>query len=152
MTDLAASVSNNLGIWTSAIERKSGAGRGGGKRISLYGIARLRALIIDLAIRGKLLPQNASDEPASELLKHIAKCRALIAKRMTQVPTRSVPSSSGLRIGWQSVSLDNLAYPQAGFAFKSKDFNEQGIVLPLIRICDVGQPFTGTFFSGDRRP
>ena len=50
-------------------QRKSGAGRSGGKRINLYGIERLRALILDLAVSGKLIPQDAGDEPASGLLK-----------------------------------------------------------------------------------
>ena len=36
-------------------------------------IARLRRFILDLAVRGKLVPQDANDEPASELLKRIAK-------------------------------------------------------------------------------
>ena len=36
-------------------------------------IARLRRFILDLAVRGKLVPQDATDEPASELLKRIAK-------------------------------------------------------------------------------
>lgn len=35
-------------------------------------IARLRRFVLDLAVRGKLVPQDASDEPASELLKRIA--------------------------------------------------------------------------------
>ncbi len=35
-------------------------------------IARLRRFILDLAVRGKLVPQDANDEPASELLKRIA--------------------------------------------------------------------------------
>ena len=64
-------VADNLDIWTSAIVRKPGAGRGGGKRISHYGIERLRALILDLAVRGKLVPQDAGDEPPTELLKRI---------------------------------------------------------------------------------
>lgn len=35
------------------------------------GVARLRELILTLAVQGKLLPQDLSDEPASELLKKI---------------------------------------------------------------------------------
>lgn len=72
MSDIAALVADNLDIWTSAIERKSGAGRGSGsKRINLYGIERLRALILDLAVRGKLVQQDTADEPAAEILKRV---------------------------------------------------------------------------------
>ena len=38
-------------------------------------IARLRRFILDLAVRGKLVPQDPNDEPASELLKRIASQR-----------------------------------------------------------------------------
>ena len=36
------------------------------------GIKKLRGLILELAVRGKLVPQDPKDEPASELLKRIA--------------------------------------------------------------------------------
>jgi type I restriction enzyme, S subunit len=43
-------------------------------------IARLRRFILDLAVRGKLVPQDPKDEPASELLKRIAKEKARLVK------------------------------------------------------------------------
>jgi type I restriction enzyme S subunit len=43
-------------------------------------IARLRRFILDLAVRGKLVPQGSNDEPASELLKRIAKEKARLVK------------------------------------------------------------------------
>lgn len=69
--DIASLVSDNLDIWTTAVERKSGAGRGGGKRISLYGIDRLRALILELAVLGRLVPQDGNEEPAAALIDRI---------------------------------------------------------------------------------
>ena len=43
-------------------------------------IARLRRFILDLAVRGKLVPQDPNDEPASELLKRIATEKARLVK------------------------------------------------------------------------
>lgn len=46
------------------------------------GIKKLRGLILELAVRGKLVPQDPNDEPASELLKRIGieKARLLDAR------------------------------------------------------------------------
>ncbi|MCQ2219666.1 MAG: restriction endonuclease subunit S, partial [Paludibacteraceae bacterium] len=41
------------------------------KQILQAGILQAKSKILDLAIHGKLVPQDASDEPASELLKRI---------------------------------------------------------------------------------
>jgi type I restriction enzyme, S subunit len=54
-TALHRLIADNLDIWTGAIARRSGAGRGASKRLSLYGIEQLRALIFDLAAQGKLV-------------------------------------------------------------------------------------------------
>jgi type I restriction enzyme S subunit len=43
-------------------------------------INRLRSFILDLTVRGKLVPQDPDDEPASELLKRIAKEKARLVK------------------------------------------------------------------------
>jgi type I restriction enzyme S subunit len=43
-------------------------------------IPRLRRFVLDLAVRGKLVPQDANDEPASELLKRIAAEKARLVR------------------------------------------------------------------------
>jgi type I restriction enzyme S subunit len=152
MSDSAELISERLDIWTAATERRASPGRSGGKRISLYGIERLRALILDLAVRGKLVPQNANEEPASELLKRVAEIRSTHqVQRKARGGTDGNPNQWERPAGWEIVRLSDLANPQAGFAFKSRNFNEQGEGLPLVRIRDVGQPFTGTYYSGEYR-
>ncbi|MCJ0824867.1 restriction endonuclease subunit S [Luteimonas sp. 50] len=122
------------------------------------GIKKLRELILELAVRGKLVPQDPNDEPASDLLDRIAaeKSRLLAegairkekqsSEGREQAPPFELPSS------WTWARLGDVAFSQAGFAFKSGGFNQAGLGLPLIRIRDVGQPFSGTFFDGDFRP
>ena len=43
-------------------------------------IPRLRRFVLDLAVRGKLVPQDPNDEPASELLKRILTEKARLVK------------------------------------------------------------------------
>lgn len=73
-------ITDNLLIWSSAIQSKSSAGRGTSSKRNLYGIKKLRELILDLAVRGLLVPQDTSDEPASILLEKIAAERELLVK------------------------------------------------------------------------
>ncbi|CCP01513.1 Type-1 restriction enzyme EcoEI specificity protein [Erwinia amylovora Ea644] len=65
-------ITQHIDTWTSALQTRSTAGRGSNGKIDLYGIKKLRELILELAVRGKLVPQDPNDEPASELLKRIA--------------------------------------------------------------------------------
>jgi len=55
-------------------------------------IFRLRRVILDLAVRGKLVPQDRNDEPASELLKWIAKEKARLVKAGVIRRGQSLPS------------------------------------------------------------
>jgi type I restriction enzyme S subunit len=57
-------------------------------------IARLRRFILDLAVRGKLVPQEAGDEPASELLKRIAGEKARLVKAGEVRKPRAIPTLS----------------------------------------------------------
>ena len=72
MKTIQTLITDHIDIWTAAeTEKKSGRGRSSGNAASVYGIKKLRELILELAVRGKLVPQDASDEPASVLLKCI---------------------------------------------------------------------------------
>lgn len=72
-------------------------------------ISRLRRLIFDLAVRGKLVKQESGDEPASHLLKRIAKerseriSRGKIRRSKSLEPILSTPLS--LPAGWEWVPL-----------------------------------------------
>lgn len=72
MSAIQQLLTDHIDIWTAAeTEKKSGRGRASGNAGSVYGIKKLRELILESAVRGKLVPQNVDDEPASELLKRI---------------------------------------------------------------------------------
>ena len=73
-------ITEHIDIWTSAILAKSTSGRGSSKKYELYGITKLRELILELAVRGKLVPQDTNDEPASLFLEKIAVDKAQLIK------------------------------------------------------------------------
>lgn len=75
MTDVNTLITDHLDIWTTAIEAKSASGRGNSTKISLYGIKKLRELILELAVRGKLVPQEESEGMAKEILTEVAGIR-----------------------------------------------------------------------------
>lgn len=63
-------------------------------------IPRLRRFILDLAVRGKLVSQDSSDEPASELLKRIAKEKARLGMKIQPAPLRPEEVPFELPVGW----------------------------------------------------
>lgn len=72
---------DHIDTWTTALQTRSTAGRGSSGKIDLYGIKKLRELILELAVRGKLVPQAPNDEPASVLLERIAAEKAELVKQ-----------------------------------------------------------------------
>jgi type I restriction enzyme, S subunit len=56
-------------------------------------IERLRHFILDLAVRGKLVTQDAKDEPASELLRRIATEKARLEKAGALKKQKDIPDS-----------------------------------------------------------
>jgi type I restriction enzyme S subunit len=78
MTDINNLITDNIDVWTSAIKKRNSQGRGSSKKTELPGIKKLRELILELAVRGKLVPQNSDDEPASVLLEKIIEEKAQV--------------------------------------------------------------------------
>lgn len=74
-------LTENLDLWSSALLTKSTAGRGSNGKVEAYGIKKLRELILELAVRGKLVPQDPNDEPASVLLQRFGKEKARLIKK-----------------------------------------------------------------------
>ena len=68
-------ITDNINVWSSAQMPKSSVGRGRSKngKHTAHGIEKLRELILELAVRGKLVPQDPNDKPASVLLKKLRK-------------------------------------------------------------------------------
>lgn len=62
---------DTLPIWTTAQTQKASNRGISASNQQLLGIQKLRELILELAVRGKLVPQDPNDEPASKLMKRI---------------------------------------------------------------------------------
>ena len=102
---------DHIDTWTTALQTRSTAGRGSSGKIDLYGIKKLRELILELAVRGKLVPQDQNDEPASELLKRIAAEKAELVKQGKIKKPKPLPEISEeekpfeLPVGWEWTRL-----------------------------------------------
>jgi type I restriction enzyme, S subunit len=107
-------------------------------------IPPLRQTILNLAVRGQLVPQDPTDEPASELLKRIAAERhALIesgtikkGKPLREIATSDLPfevpgSWKWIRLG--SVILDS----NSGWSPKAEDFPKTGNQWGVLKVSAV---------------
>ena len=86
-------------------------------------IKQTKSKILDLAIHGKLVPQDSNDEPASELLKRINPKAEI---------TCDNPHYQNLPSGWVAIRVGNAAEYTNGRAFKPEEWQTKG--RPIIRI------------------
>ncbi|MGU5617436.1 hypothetical protein, partial [Aeromonas caviae] len=107
-------ITDHLDLWSSAVRPKSSAGRGSNSKLELTGIKKLRELILELAVRGKLVPQDPNDEPASVLLERIAAEKARLVKEGKIKKPKPLPEITDdekpfeIPVGWSWARLDDI--------------------------------------------
>jgi type I restriction enzyme S subunit len=133
VSDIQALITEHLAIWTGADnEKKSGRGRASGSAASVYGVKKLRELILELAVRGKLVPQDANDEPASELLKRIEAEKAKLIKEgkiKAQKPLAVIGDDEKpfeLPKGWEWARWDTITLKIGDIDHKMPDQTTEG--------------------------
>lgn len=102
---------------------------------------KLRQKILDLAIHGKLVPQDPNDEPASVLLERIRKEKEqLIKEGKIKAPKKSKSAGDTshypkevpweLPEGWCWATIGELFYLQAGKFVSAEDIHEESTQYP----------------------
>ena len=139
MSAIQQLITEHMDIWTAAdTGKRSGRGRASSNAGSVYGVKKLRELILELAVRGKLVPQDTNDEPASELLKRIQAEKAkLVAegKIKKEKPLALITDDEKpfvLPLGW--VFVRNYALFQLRKGRIPKSLNEDELGLPYLDI------------------
>jgi type I restriction enzyme S subunit len=108
---------------------------------------RLRRFILDLAVRGKLVPQDPKDEPASELLKRIAAEKARLVESGELRKPRDLDNGDELvkpfaiPSTWRWARLDAVGAVVGGGTPSATDednFAEPGEGTPWITPADLG--------------
>ncbi len=136
-------ITEHIDIWTSAVKTKSTSGRGSSKKLELYGIKKLRELILELAVRGKLVPQDPNDEPASVLLERISVEKAKLVKEKKIKKQKDLPAISDDELpylipeNWEWCRLDDICFGiTSGSTPPKSSFNEsEGI--PYLKVYNI---------------
>lgn len=127
-------ITEHLHLWTGAITTKSTAGRGRNGKIELTGIKKLRELILELAVRGRLVDQDPNDEPASVLLERIAKKKARLVNKGKIKKPKELPQITEAEVrfplpsGWAWFRIGSYLELEYGKALATKDRHESGSV------------------------
>ncbi|MEZ8110538.1 restriction endonuclease subunit S [Vibrio splendidus] len=122
-------ITDNIDVWTSTVKTKSASGRGSSKKRELYGVKKLRELILELAVRGKLVPQDPNDESASVLLDRIKDERRAEAKNGKLKEVKAISDNESpcqLPINWSFARLEEIIQISSGKNLTAKKMDTSG--------------------------
>lgn len=103
------------------------------KETMLETISDSRSKVLQLAIQGKLVEQCEYDKPAIELLKEIQVKKDALVKQKVIKKEKQLPEITDdeklykLPDGWEWCRLGYVGYFQKGYAFKAKEYVNEGI-------------------------
>lgn len=118
-------------------------------------VAELRKAILQLAVMGKLVPQNSNDQPAKELLKEIqAEKKRLVKAGKIKVP-KPLPEINpeempyDLPKGWKWIMIQECYYPIGSRynQIQTKDYRDSG----LFPVVDQGKSFIAGFCNDEAK-
>ncbi|SCY10843.1 restriction endonuclease subunit S [Thiohalorhabdus denitrificans] len=136
-------ITEHLDLWTSAVTYNNGRGRGNNGEPELTGIDKLRELILELAVRGKLVPQDPEDEPASKLLERIEGEKARLYKEGKSKKPKKLPEIEdeeqpfSVPKSWVWKRLGDLGFTQTGTTPSKNDSNYYGDFIPFVKPADI---------------
>jgi type I restriction enzyme, S subunit len=106
-------------------------------------VATVRQTILDLAVRGRLAPQDPADEHASELFRQISMDRDLATSSGRLKPITHIPGSAttdwAVPRSWLIVPLPAVIYFQEGPGLRNWQFRPSGIPFLNIRTLQDGK-------------
>ena len=102
-------------------------------------VEKCKEKVLEVAIHGKHVPQNPSDEPAIELLKRI---------NPDFKPSDNLHYEGGVPDGWIAVTYNDVAEYINGRAFNPEEWESNG--LPIIRIQNLNEPSAPFNYSNNR--
>lgn len=103
------------------------------------GVQKLRELILQLAMQGKLIPQDPTDEPATILIDKIRREKKRLigaGSDGNSSPVSKDETPYSLPVSWQWVRLGDVQVFTNGFAFQSTDYRTSGV--GIIRMSELG--------------
>jgi len=118
---------------------------------------KMRDLVMQFAVQGRLVTQCPEDEPADALAVSISEDRAAFVKARNLARQRVFDPVADdqypfvLPSGWVWTRLGNLCCVQAGFAFASTAFVQGDAGVPMIRIRDITGDRTQVNYVGEYR-
>lgn len=134
-------ITEHLDLWTGAVTKKSSSGRGSNGKVELTGVKKLRELILELAVRGKLVEQIAGDVPAQELIGAISDLRqqkiregALPKPKMFKPDTEHVPEYDVPNL-WTLTPLGHLTLQITDGVHHTPKYLPSGV--PFISVKDI---------------